>query len=363
MQPNPQPYFCKLPDPGRQNRNKLHNKLEDIVMLPLSAVLSGGEDWVSLKDCACENAAWLRQFLELPNGIPSHDTLSDVMGRIDPPAFAKALAQWVQADLPDLAAHQVAIDGKTLWGSRGRGSAVHLISAFAAQARWVLAVEWVADKSNEITALAGLLEQLNLRGAVVTSDAMGCPKPIAPTVVDKQADYVWRSKATKASCMKRCDQYEQDALPVLETVEKDHGRIETRRVVLSTEIDWLNPQSRWPALKAVAMVESTRTFNNKSSCERRYYLSSLDDLPQLAQAIRAHESIENQQHWVLDVQFREDDNRTCKNHSAANLALIRRTALNLLQQDQTSKLSIRRRKMRALSNLKDREQLLFGKPL
>lgn len=363
MLPNPQPFFANLPDPRKVTRNKLH-KLEDIVMITLCAVLAGHEDWVSIEDFAHANEEWLRRFLELPNGVPSHDTLSDVIGRIDRVAFARAFGAWVEAGLPELAGHQVAIDGKSLRGSRGQDGAVHVISAFATQARLVLAAQAVPDKANEITAIPDLLAQLNLAGAVVTIDAMGCQREIARAIVDQKADYVLALKDNHPTLhddvklwIDNCDA--QGHVRMHETVEKDHGRIETRRVVVSTELDWLAQKQAWPGLQAVAMVESTRDMAGKTSCERRYYLCSLRDVTRIAQTIRSHWAIENQQHWILDVQFGEDAHRTRKNHSAANLGLIRRTALNLLQQDTSTKWSIRRRKMRFQYDLKYRETLLF----
>lgn len=368
MLPNPQPFFADLPDPRRETRNKLH-KLEDIVMITLCAVLGGYEDWVSIEDFGYGNEAWLRGFLALPNGIPSHDTLSDVIGRIDRNAFAQAFGNWVQAGLPALAGHQVAIDGKSLRGSRGgersEGTGmVHVISAFATRARLVLAAKAIPDKANEITAIPGLLAQLDLAGAVVTIDAMGCQKNIAKAIVDQQADYVLALKENHPSLHDDITLWldDNDAkgyVRMHETVEKNHGRIETRRTVVSTELDWLEQKQEWPGLQAVAMVESTREIDGKVSRERRYYLCSLTDVAHIALTIRQHWAIENQQHWILDVQFGEDAHRTRKDLSAANLGLIRRTALNLLQQDTSNKWSIRRRKMRSLSDLPYREALLF----
>lgn len=190
MLANPQTYFAELPDPRRQTRNKPH-KLEDIVMITLCAVVCGFEDWVSIEDFGCENEPWLRGFLELPHGIPSHDTLSDVMGRIDRQAFARAFGEWMQQSLPALAGQQVELDGKSLRGSRdGQQLPVHLMSAFATQARLVLGVQAVADKSNEIHAIPDLLAQVELAGAVVTIDAMGCQKSVAQAIVKKKADSV-----------------------------------------------------------------------------------------------------------------------------------------------------------------------------
>lgn len=367
MLPNPHPFFADLPDPRRDTRNRLH-KLVDIVMITLCAVLGGYEDWVSIEDFGYANEAWLRGFLELPNGIPSHDTLSDVIGRINRDAFAQAFGDWVRAGLPELAGHQVAIDGKSLRGSRGADGTVHVISAFATQARLVLAAQAIPDKANEITAIPGLLSQLNLSGAVVTIDAMGCQRDIARAIVDQKADYVLALKGNHPTLHDDVKLWldhsdAQGHVRMHETVEKDHGRIETRRTVVSTELDWLVQKPDWPGLQAVAMVESTRDVAGKVSCERRYYLCSLRDVTRIALTIRNHWAIENQQHWILDVQFGEDAHRARKDHSAANLGLIRRTALNLLQQDTSNKWSIRRRKMRSLVDLTYREALLFKKGL
>ena len=363
MLPNPLPFFAELPDPRRETRNKLH-KVEDIVMITLCAVLGGFEDWVSIEDFGYANETWLRGFLELPNGIPSHDTLSDVIGRINRDAFAAAFGQWVRAGLPALAGHQVAIDGKSLRGSRGEDGMVHVISAFATEARLVLAASAIPDKANEITAIPGLLAQLDLAGAIVSIDAMGCQKNVAKAIVEQKADYVLALKENHPDLHADVklwldDSDRQGYVRVYETIEKDHGRIETRRTVVSHDIDWLVQKPLWQGLQAVAMVESSREIKGKISCERRYYLCSITDVTRIAQTIRQHWAIENQQHWILDVQFGEDAHRTRKNHSAANLGLIRRTALNLLQQDTSNKWSIRRRKMRANFDLRYRETVLF----
>jgi predicted transposase YbfD/YdcC len=362
----PQRHFAGLPDPRRTTRNKLH-RLEDIVMITLCAVLCGFEDWVSIEDFGNEHQAWLRTFLELPNGIPSHDTLSDVIGRIDRAAFAQAFASWVSEALPSLAGHQVALDGKALRGSVREGhGAVHLMSAFATQARLVLGVQAVADKGNEITAIPALLAQLELSGAVVTIDAMGCQKSVAQHIVQHKADYVLALKENHPTLheeiglwLDACDA--QGYVRQVQTVEKGHGRLETRRVAVSTELDWLAGREQWAGLRAVAMVESTRERRGKTSIERRYYLSSMVEPQRIATAIREHWLIENAQHWVLDVQFGEDAHRARKDHSAANLGVLRRACLNLIRANDHSAMSVRRRKMRASYNQGYREQLLFGR--
>lgn len=364
MLPNPMAYFADLKDPRRETKNKLH-KLCDIVMIALCAVLSGIEDWVGIEEFAGEKEEWLRGFLELPNGIPSHDTLSDVLGRIDPKAFAEAFVRWVQAAMPGLSGQQVCLDGKTLRGSREGDKAVHLMGAFAAEARWALAQQAVGEKTNEITAIPDLLAMLDIAGALVSIDAMGCQKSVARAVVDAEADYLL---ALKGNHPQLCGDVKlwldtenaKGRLPVQETIDKDHGRIEIRRYSLSGDIGWLEQRPDWAGLQAVGRVESTRIVDGKTSVENRYYLCSFADLARFATGVRRHWSIENQQHWVLDVQFGEDGNRARKDHSAENLALIRRTALNLLRNNGSTKDSLKRRKLRACLNDGYRSGLLFG---
>lgn len=362
---DPRPYFANLPDPRRETRNKLH-KLHDILMIVLCAVLSGVEDWVGMEAFAEEKEGWLRSFLDLPNGIPSHDTLSDVLGRVDPVAFQTAFTAWATAALPSLANEQVCVDGKAVRGSRdGASPAVHLMSAFAGQARWVLAQQAVAEKSNEITAIPDLLALLDLRGAVVSLDAIGCQKAMAQTLLDAGADYVLALKANHPTLCKEVrlwldTEVGQGRLSVQETVEKDHGRLEIRRYALSDRIDGLEGKSDWAGLHAVGRVESTRIIGDQTSTERRDFLCSFTDPARFAAIVRGHWGIENQQHWVLDVQFGEDVCRTRHNDSAQNLALIRRMALNVLRHNGPPRDSIRRRKLRAALNDDYRLRLLLG---
>ena len=354
-----------LPDPRRVTRNKLH-ALQDILMIVLSAV----EDWVGMEAFAQEKEAWLRDGLQLPlrNGIPSHDTLSDVMGRIDPVAFRAAFTAWATDALPDLVGEQVCVDGKTLRGSRdGENPAVHRVSAFAGRARWVLAQQAVAEKSNEITAIPGLLNLLDLDGAVVSMDAMGCQKAIAQKIVDAGADYVLALKDNHPTLCEDVQlwldtEVTGGRLPVLETVEKDPGRMEIRRYALSNQIDWLDAKPDWAELQAVGRVESTRILGEEVSTQCRYFLCSLTDQSRFAATVRGHWGTENQQHGVLDVQFGEDACRARRDHSDENLALIRRVALNGLRHNGPPRDSIRRRKLRAALNDDYRLNLLLGIP-
>jgi predicted transposase YbfD/YdcC len=339
-----------------------------MLIIVLSAVLSGIEDWVGMDTFAREREPWLRGFLELPNGIPSHDTLSDVLGRIDPVAFRTAFTAWATAALPSLADEQVCGDGKAVRGSRdGANPAVHRVSAVAGRARWVLGQQAVAEKSNEITVIPDLLELLDLRGAVVSLDAMGCQKAIAQTLIDAGADYVLALKDNHPTLCADVQLWLETEvaggrLPVLETVEKDHGRIEIRRYALSNQIDWLEAKPDWAGLQAVGRVESTRIIGENPSTECRYFLCSLVERDRFAATVRQHWGIDNQQHWVLDVQFGEDACRTRTDHSAENLALIRRMALNVLHHNGPARESIRRRKLRAALNDDYRLRLLLGQP-
>jgi|SRR5512138_93104 predicted transposase YbfD/YdcC len=364
MLPDPRPYFADLSDPRRETRNKLH-KLNDILMIVFCAVLSGIEDWVGMEEFADQKKAWFRGFLDLPNGIPSHDTLSDVFGRLKPEAFVEAFLRWIQVALPSLADEQVCLDGKTLRGSRVGDRAVHLLSAYAAKARLVLGQQAVADKPNEITAIPDLLSLLDVQGAVVTIDALGCQKAIARTIVEAGADYVLALKDNHPTLSEEVrlwldTETARGRLPQSETLEKGHGRIERRRYALSEQFAWLAPKAEWTGLQALGRVESTRLSGNKTTTEYRYYLCSFTDLARFADAVRGHWAIENGQHWILDVQFGEDANRARRDHSAENLALVRRMALNVLRHNGPSKDSLRRRKLRASLNDDYRARLIFG---
>jgi len=317
---------------------------------------------------AQERETWLRSFLGLPNGIPSHDTLSDVMSRIDPAAFRSAFTAWATDTLPNLGDEQVCVDGKTVCGSRdGDRTAIHLVSAFAGQARWVLAQQAVADKSNEINAIPELLSLLDLKGAVVSIDAMGCQKAIAQTIIEGEADYGLALKENHPTLYEDVHlwldtEVTRGRLPVLETVEKDHGHIEIRRSALSSAINWLEAQPDWAGLQAVGRVESTRIIGDQTSTECRYFLCSFTDPGRFAATVRGHWGIENQQHWVLDVQFGEDACRTRRDHAAENLALIRRVALNVLRHNGPTRDSLKQRKIRAALNDRYRLNLILCIP-
>lgn len=322
-----------------------------------------------MEDWAHEQEPWLRQHLELRNGIPSHDTMTDLLHRINPREFSWMLTSWVEAELPNLIGEQIAIDGKTLRGSRSAKEAVHIVSAWACQRQVVLAQEAVSEKSNEITAIPPLLSLLELEGATVTADAMGCQREIAEVIHAAGADYVLAVKENQPKLHEDIQssldvKLADGGLPSLRLAEKDHGRFETRTYYLSTELDGIRNAKAWKGIVAIGMVESRREILGKEqepSVERRYFISSIADLAKFAELVRGHWSIENRQHWILDVQFREDENRLSKT-AAKNLAVIRRMGLNLLRRDVQDKRSTRRRKIHAMLNVAYRETLLFGSP-
>jgi len=343
-------HFRQLTDP-RIERSKRH-ALDDILIISICALLCGAEGFAEMEEFGKAQREWLSRLLELPNGIPSHDTFGRVFALLDPVQFSEAFTAWTQSLREVLPGEIVALDGKTLRRSGGAGGGpVHLVSAWAAGHRLVLGQLRTAHKSNEITAVPELLRRLELAGCIVTLDAMGCQKTIAREIHEADADYVLALKANHEVLHEEIKTFLDDALdhpkslPKAsrhETLEKDHGRIETRRYLCTGKLDWLADRALWTALRSVAVVESEREIDGQTTRERRYYLSSLPPhAPELARAIRGHWGIENSLHWVLDVALREDECRVRSGHAATNLATLRHMALNLLRQDTTKKRGIR----------------------
>lgn len=346
-------HFGALKDP-RIERTKRHDLLE-ILVIALCGVLCGADSWVEIEAFGHAKVAWLKQFLKLPNGIPSHDTFGRVFARLDPRAFQECFLNWIRS-ISDLTQGEVvAIDGKTLRRSFDRRAgkrALHLISAWACTNRLVLGQLKTDEHSNEITAIPHLLHLLDVAGCLVTIDAIGTQQSIAGDLMRAGADYVLALKANQATTFEEArlflDEWAQAHQPH-ETVEKDHGRLEVRRAWLSEDLDWFSDKAAWAGLHSFGMVEASRTLpTGQTQRQRRYYLSSLkaQELSRFAQAVRAHWGIENAVHWVLDVTFREDHARVRKDHAPENFALIRRMALNLLKQD-SSKGSLNVKRLRA----------------
>lgn len=357
-------HFAALTDP-RADRGQGH-LLVEIVTIALCAVLCGADGWVAVETFGRAKAAWLRTFLALPSGIPSHDTFGRVFARLDPGEFQRCFLDWVRAVVPDTAGQVVALDGKTLRRSHDRANgraALHMVSAWASDSGLVLGQLAVAEKSNEITALPALLRLLDVAGATVTIDAMGCQTAIAAQIVAQGADYALALKdnhptlhaevgatfaAARATAFADHDVADHD---YWRTVEKSHGRIETRRHWVIRDpatIAYLNHNAAWAGLRAIGLVERKRRVGTTVSVETHYYLlSGMGGAAAFGRAIRSHWGIENRVHWVLDVTFREDESRVRVGEGAANLAVLRHFALNLLRQERATKGSLATKRFRA----------------
>jgi predicted transposase YbfD/YdcC len=361
-------HFSALPDP--RILLKTRHKLVDIVAMALCAVVAGADDWVEIAAYAKAKAAWFKGFLKLEGGIPSHDTFGRVFALLDPDAFGKCYIDWVRAliSIPD---ELVAVDGKTLRRSHDRSngkSAIHMVNAWAVQHGLVLGQVKTDAKSNEITAIPELLKLLDLKGTVVTVDAMGCQKEIAKHIVEQEADYLFSLKGNQGNLHKEVELLFQDAknndfkdLPhdSFTTVDGEHGRIETRRYTTVADVDWFEEKNKWAKLTSFGMVESQREIDGNVTVETRYFISSLpSDARRFAAAVRGHWAVENSLHWSLDIAFREDDSRVRSGHAPANLAIIRRLALSLIKRDPHRKIGIKASRKRAGWDLEYVKKLL-----
>lgn len=334
--------FDALDDPRQQA--KVLYPLPEILLLCLCAVLGGADSWVEVALYGQQKLEFLRRFLPFAHGVPSHDQLGNVFARLDAQQFQSCFIAWVERFTAAVRG-VVAVDGKTLRRSLDRAAEqgpIHMISAWSSQQRLVLGQCKVADKSNEIPAIPELLRLLELHGAVVTCDAMGCQREIAAQIVDQQADYVLGLKGNQGTLHKdvalffdeRQDGFAGHQVTVHASSEKGHGRLETRRVVATEDIAWLQQDHRWPGLRSIVKVESRRELlvEDKVETETRYYISSLPaDAKQIGHAIRSHWGVENGLHWVMDMVFRDDECRIRSGHAPANFATIKHMASNLLR--------------------------------
>lgn len=348
--------FSKIDDP-RRDLTKLH-ELNDILLIGIISVICGADSWNEMELYAQEKEDFLRTFLPLPNGIPSHDTLNRVFSAIDSQQFELCFIEWVKtlATLTDK--EIVAIDGKTIRGakSKGKKSPIHMVSAFACTNNLVLGQVKADQKSNEITAIPKLLEILSIKNTVVTIDAMGCQTDIADKIVAKDADYILAVKGNQEQLLEDIqDEFKFAKITDTNTHHNlDHGRIETRVCSCITDFSFIAKENRWTNLKTIVRIESTREFKNSDkNIEKatRYYISSMKANSQVFQnAIRSHWSIENKLHWSLDVAFSEDASRKRTANATQNFSILTKIALNLLKKDTNAKVGIKSRRLKAAIN-------------
>ena len=355
-------YFADLPDP-RRSQGKRH-RLSDMIVIAVCAVICCADSWADVADFGRAKLKWFETFMDLPHGVACCDTFERVFARIDPDVFERCFMEWSQALVESSKGKLVAIDGKKIRRSFqhawNHSTATHLVSAFVAENHTVLGQLAVDCKENEIVAIPKLLELLDLTGATVTIDAMGCQTKIAGKIVENGGDYVLSVKDNQPALHQAIQRNMKDLLLEkfkgvrhghVQTVDGDHGRIETRDVWVTDQLEWLGDENqRWPGLKSVAVVESKRELPIKgTSIEHRYYISSHGgvDAQAMATRIRRHWSVENNLHWVLDVSFDEDKARQRKGHSAQNFSRLRRIALNLLNREKTKKRGIKGKRLNA----------------
>jgi predicted transposase YbfD/YdcC len=335
-------HFGEIDDPRQSG--KVWYPLEEMLLLCLLAVLAGAESWVEIAEFGKKKVEFLQRFRPFQNGTPSHDQLGDLFAALDAEAFQRCFIAWV-GSLTKLGPDIVAIDGKTLRRAYQEGGAkapIHMISAWSSRQRLVLGQAKVANKSNEITAIPDLLDLLTLKGAIVTIDAMGCQKEIAEKIKERGADYVLALKGNQGTLQQdvelffteqKARNFEDTTISRHETLEKSHGRIETRTYTVVDDIAWLTERHDWSGLKSIVMVDSSREIiGGKTESETRFYISSLSaDGERQGEAIRGHWGVENSHHWVMDMVFRDDECRIRKHNAPANFATIKHIASNLMR--------------------------------
>ena len=352
-------HFSEIEDP-RVERTKQH-KLIDIITIAICAVICGAEGWTDIETYGLAKYEWLKQFLELPNNIPSHDTFSRVFSRLNPQQFQQGFLNWIKSISKIIPAEVIAIDGKSLrhsYEQRAGLGALHIVSAWATENRLVLGQVKVDKKSNEITAIPELIKVLELSGCIVTIDAMGCQQEIVKLIAEQEAEYIISLKKNQGALYKNVEELFKSAIrtgfsgiehSAFQTREQAHGREETRHYLMLTDIaERVDPSHKWPQLKSIGLVESVRTVDGKTSVETRYYISSLSNNAEIfCQSVRSHWGVENSLHWILDVALNEDNCRIRTDNAPENFAVMRRLAVNLLGQENSNKRGVKNKQFLA----------------
>jgi predicted transposase YbfD/YdcC len=353
-------HFGELEDP-RMDRTKLH-KLIDILAIAICALIAGADNWEDVEEFGKVRLEWFKTFLELANGIPSHDTFNRVFARLDPEQFQACFMGWMMAVSQLIGGQVIAIDGKVVRRSHDKGigkAAIDMVSAWATANHLVLSQVKVDEKSNEITAIPQLLEALEVEGCIVTIDAMGCQTEIAEKIIAREANYVLALKENQGNLYEDAvhlfddlegSQYKAYAFDYDKTINKDHGRIEIRECWTISDLETLQHLrgfANWKNLATLSRIRSVRRIGEEQSCEDRYHITSLTGAKRILKSVRSHWGIENELHWTLDLAFDEDRCRVRKDHGPENFALLRHIALNLLKQEKTCKRGIKGKRLLA----------------
>lgn len=364
-------HFSVIKDP--RQLCKIEHELSDILILCVVGVVCGAEGWHDIEMVGHSRIKWFQERGLLSNGVPVDDTLARIISRINPEQLQSCFIAWMKAIETETNGKVIAIDGKTLrhsFDKKKKKSAIHMVSAFATKNGIVLGQTKTEEKSNEITAIPALLQLLDIKGGIVTIDAMGCQKEIAKKIISKEADYVLAVKDNQKNLHEDIQAFFQTAkaydfhgvnYDYFEEINKGHGRIETRRYWLSDMLDTVGDNEKWAGMKTIGMVESERDIQGEISKEIRYFIASLKcDARVFGHAVREHWRIENSLHWVLDVSFREDESRIRRDNSSENMAVFRHVAMNGLRKDTSTKKSLKAKRYKATLDAEYAETVLSG---